>query len=458
MKAINYYLLVPSFVALCLFILEGACFRLIENYAEKRLEFAWGKPGLGNFHSLLSKLPLDHFVDPPGVEDTTDQVERAVMENQFTNSVMSFGRPLRDRLLETMEKTINPLKDYEIRDFGSVRGVVVPGLVRTATREEVNKKLARRVGDSMEFAKGLVLRVYHTNHNQGVNKEFDRLEYMFKFFLREGLACVVLPASSASELLQKVRDFKKQNPLISENIFVWGDETCGDFILEVCKEDPSVFKCILVNQPAVNLPPPRIRGMPWILVGKSADVSPEDKNLGNLFKWIVRGRDADYLYPSRLGGLLKLHDPNNLMEFDLFAVAYVLKCLDYISAVPVNWPEPKPLQDEIISAAADSSKTNFVNANDDGIDLFLMEEKIRILQENESLSLATFDCEIIRGYREIHSSDINLKMVTNRDLVLKLGMRFEEMGDDVLRRIGDKDPLFFRFYQSLKEVEDNPLN
>ena len=178
MKAINYYLLVPSFVALCLFILEGACFRLIENYAEKRLEFAWGKPGLGNFHSLLSKLPLDHFVDPPGVEDTTDQVERAVMENQFTNSVMSFGRPLRDRLLETMEKTINPLKDYEIRDYGSVRGVVVPGLVRTATREEVNKKLARRVGDSMEFAKGLVLRVYHTNHNQGVNKEFDRLEYL----------------------------------------------------------------------------------------------------------------------------------------------------------------------------------------------------------------------------------------------------------------------------------------
>ena len=99
-----------------------------------------------------------------------------------------------------------------------------------------------------------------------------------------------------------------------------------------------------------------------------------------------------------------------------------------------------------------------MNANDDGIDLFLMEEKIRILQENESLSLATFDCEIIRGYREIHSSDINLKMVTNRDLVLKLGMRFEEMGDDVLRRIGDKDPLFLRFYQSLKEVEDNPLN
>ncbi|MBP52569.1 MAG: hypothetical protein CMI27_05435 [Opitutae bacterium] len=456
MKAISSYLLVPTLVLFCLFVLEGACFRLIEGYANKRLEFAWGKPGNGQFHNLLRRLPLVHFADPPGTQEVSELSDRANLEDQFSRSMMSFGRPLRDRLKEEMEETNDPLVNFEIRDFGPVRGVVLPGLKKIANREDVIEERARRVGDSMEYAKGLVVRVFNKDENQEINQEFDRMEFMFKFFLKEGLACVVMPASSAAELLQKTREFRKQNPMIAENIFVWGEKESAELIMEVCVEEPTNFKCLLINEPTGNLAPPSIRGMPWILVGKATAFSPDDKSMANLFKWIVRGRDADFLYPSRLGGLLKLYDPRVISEYDLFAVAYVLKCLDYITLASDKWPEPKPMEEKQSSINQDEVVNQY--RNKEGIDLFLVQEKILSLKDEEPISFATFDCEIIRGYREMHSNDLNLKMVTNRDLVLKLGMSFEEMGSEVLRRIGDKDPLFLRFYRSLKEVEDYPLN
>ena len=93
--------------------------------------------------------------------------------------------------------------------------------------------------------------------------------------------------------------------------------------------------------------------------------------------------------------------------------------------------------------------------------LFEVEEELQKIQTLEELTpniLATFDCEIVRGYRQLHAGDPNLKKVTNRDLVLKLGLGFENMGGDVLEKIGEQDPLFLRFYKSLKEVQDSPLH
>ena len=71
-----------------------------------------------------------------------------------------------------------------------------------------------------------------------------------------------------------------------------------------------------------------------------------------------------------------------------------------------------------------------------------------------------FDCEIVRGYRELHANDPELFLISNRDLVLKLGLGFEEMGSGVLDKVGERDPLFIRFYQSLRMVQsmDSPLN
>jgi hypothetical protein len=36
--------------------------------------------------------------------------------------------------------------------------------------------------------------------------------------------------------------------------------------------------------------------------------------------------------------------------------------------------------------------------------------------------------------------------------VLQIGSSFEEMGVNVLEKIADQDPMFYRFYLSLKEI------
>ena len=49
-----------------------------------------------------------------------------------------------------------------------------------------------------------------------------------------------------------------------------------------------------------------------------------------------------------------------------------------------------------------------------------------------------FDCDIVRGYREIHANDPELSLISNRDLVLKLGLGFEKMGEGVLDKVGER--------------------
>ena len=58
-------LLVFIFGIVVLYVLEGACFRLVEKYADNRLKIAWGDPGTGTFHSILKHLPIDHFKNRP---------------------------------------------------------------------------------------------------------------------------------------------------------------------------------------------------------------------------------------------------------------------------------------------------------------------------------------------------------------------------------------------------------
>ncbi|HAU59495.1 MAG TPA: hypothetical protein DCW45_03915, partial [Opitutae bacterium] len=185
----------------CLFILEGACFRLVEDYAQKRLEFAWGKPGQGHFHPLLKKLPLDHFNAPPKSSEVS--ALRVQLEDKYASKIMSFGRPTRDRLRQRVEMAVDPLDNFEIKDIGDVESIVLPGLQKAATLEEVNRKLARRIADPLEFAKGLVIRVLPHEEKHLIAQEFNRLASSFRFLLERGFACAVMPVSSYLDLLDK---------------------------------------------------------------------------------------------------------------------------------------------------------------------------------------------------------------------------------------------------------------
>ena len=443
---------------LCLFILEGACFRLVENYAQKRLEFAWGKPGLGHFHPLLKKLPLDHFKSPPKSSEVS--ALRVQLEDKYASKIMSFCRPTRDRLREQLELAIDPLDNFEIKDIGKVESIVLPGLQKPATLEDVNRKLARRIADPLEFAQGLVIRVLPHEEKHLIAQEFNRLASSFKFLLERGFACTVMPASSYLDLLDKTRNLKKENPMIAQNLYLWGDEMGADLILQVTKENASIFKAIIINRPSLVVSPPQVKGIPWVLMGISPDVDHDSVKLANLLLWVDRGRDADRLYPSRLGGLMKFIGKKN-ENFESFAVAYLLQVLEFAEQVGKDWPEPKPLLNSIAVDEGLSAQEEKPSKLSKTFDLLTVEQKIQKLQQDEEhtpVLMATFDCEIVRGYRELHRNDINLRKVSNRDLVLKLGMGFEEMGQEVLQKIGDKDPLFLRFYRSLKEVQETPLN
>ena len=71
---------------------------------------------------------------------------------------MSFTRPMRDNYKNYIINKKDTLNNYEIRDYGEIRGLVLPGLKRAASLEDVQSKKARRVGDKMEFARGFFLK------------------------------------------------------------------------------------------------------------------------------------------------------------------------------------------------------------------------------------------------------------------------------------------------------------
>ena len=125
---------------------------------------------------------------------------------------MSFGRPIRDRLKEQVETDINPLEDFEIKDLNGVESVLLPGLQKPATLNDVRRKLARRIDDPLEFAKGLVIRVVQTDENHILQDEFNRLTSVFKLLLENGFACTVMPSTSGSQLLGKSKRLRSGKP------------------------------------------------------------------------------------------------------------------------------------------------------------------------------------------------------------------------------------------------------
>ena len=127
-KLIKFFL---SFLLalLLLVVFEGACFRLVEKYAELRHRVAWGVPGEGSYHPILKVFPLGHFSEPPSLTLVPGQSasEMVSKESAYAESVMSFARPLRDRYEDYSENEFEPLANFEIRDFGPITGIVLPG-------------------------------------------------------------------------------------------------------------------------------------------------------------------------------------------------------------------------------------------------------------------------------------------------------------------------------------------
>ena len=79
--------------------------------------------------------------------------------------------------------------NFEIRNFGELQEVVLPGLKILASVSDVKNQKARRVGDPLEYAKAMFIRIVEDGETYSQRQSFADLERSFGFLLERGFAC-----------------------------------------------------------------------------------------------------------------------------------------------------------------------------------------------------------------------------------------------------------------------------
>lgn len=433
-----------------LLILEGACFRLVENYASKRLSWSWGNYSQGSFHPLLSKLPLDHFTPPPmGGQGEGSVLEQYTQENTYSSKVMSFSLPLRDRYFEYLLNAVDPLRKYHIRDLQSLRGVITPGLKRAAMLEDVRGGQAKRKGDLLEYAEGFFMVVTHAENNSDYEKQFAQLENSFAFLSGNGFACALVTSNSLEDLMGKTSFLKANYPLLAENLIVYGKEEQASLVMEACFARPSFYRAILVENPTRAVPFPTEIDRTWFLaIQNSAQVEKVSTTKACL-QWAKKARQSDFLYPSRLGGLLRISKETESLPVPSFAIAYALKCKSYFQVANMLYPSSKNPVSETNEEVLGKGETKTLNYPN-----FIFDNEAVKIEDSSSrdLEIANFECEMVYEYRRIHEGDPEVSKLSNRELVLRIGNSFQSMGKGVMEKIAEKDPVFMRYYLTLREL------
>jgi hypothetical protein len=429
-----------------LYILEGACFRFVEDYAFKRLRWAWGNYLQGSTHPILRKFPLDHFAEPPSLEKKGNIYQECV----YSSRVMSFSLPQRDRYLEFIHSENDPLKSFDIRDLQSLRGVITPGLTRPAMHEDVRDGLARRTGDPLEYAEGFFIFVTSVSSNSDYEYQFAQWEKTFAFLLNEGMACLLLATNSLEDLMGKISFLKADYPLLSENLVVFGRGEQASLVMEACHARPSFYRGIIVENPTRTVPCPREISQNWFLAHLDEASIKEKLLINSIMDWSRKARESEFLYPSRLGGLIRQEVQKEASPLPSFAISYALMCKEYFSIArmlfagspPANEIMPMLLQQHASVEPKIDAPQN------------LKDDPYRKLEEPKASSgeIASFNCEMVNEYRRIHADDPGVSNLSNRELILQIGQSFESMGEQVMEQIKLKDPLFLRYYFSLKEL------
>jgi hypothetical protein len=232
---------------------------------------------------------------------------------------------------------------------------------------------------------------------------------------------------------------------------------------------PDLWKAIMLIDPDELVSPPKEISLPWTYIVIVEERRVREEGLDSLFDWIKSAREKENLYSSRLSGLLRIGQSFQVdKKIPSYFASYVIYCTKFFDEMHEKSTEMeilsqfrKPSEIEKVEISSIVPVESEVSRTPD-FDLYKIENKISVIEKTEEVRSITtnpnFDCEIVRGYRELNANDAQLKLVSNRDLILKLGLGFEEMGNDVLDQIRKKDPLFHRYYMSLRAIEDSPLN
>ena len=430
---------------LTLYIIQGACFRLIEPYAKARLTLAWGNENSLRVNSFLSKLPLDHFTAPPEPDDFVDSWLGFQAENEYANKVMSFARPMCDRIYQFVDQKENPLRKYDIDSLGMVQEVVKPGLRRPANSSDVRLGLARREGMPVEYSEGLFVNIFKKSSRDDYELEFARSENSFAFLLQEGIACCLLEVESDSELIAKLSYLQKQQTNFATKLYLFAEGEGANMLSVALTSNEFRPSCIILQNPVQKITTSELNSA-WFL-GISHQLKTNQSVLSSMIEQARMARESHYIYRSKLAGLLYFDTRNDLSPLNTFAMAYLMTCHDFNKGLRSLGGESENVNDvtmvnrtEFNATFSDASgETNSVSG----------EENPRAINDNN------FDCEVVREYRQLHADNPEITDISNRDIVLTLGAGFEEMGEGVLLQMADRDPLFYRFYLSLREIQGN---
>ena len=161
---------------------------------------------------------------------------------------------------------------------------------------------------------------------------------------------------------------------------------------------------------------------------------------------IVRAnRNHPNVYKSRLSGLLfKESKVEKFLSSDL--MCFLLTCLNISEEIKDLTLEGAPDKEWLdLNSSERADLLSFSQVDESELETALQDNAI-------SQDEPTFDCDVIREYRLLNADDSQIANLSNRELVLTLGLSFENLGDEVLEQIAEKDPLFYRFYLSLKEI------
>ncbi len=406
-----------------LYIIEAASYRLVESYAKFRLNLSWGDYLDSKINPYLRKLPLDHFSEPISSVDRQTSSEALDRELNYSRKILSYLRPLRDRVANYFHNQSAPLASYDIRDLGLIRSAVLPGLHRPATMHDVNLGFARRIGDKIEFSDCLFIYLTDQKKGQEFKTLFGSLEKSFGFLAGEGFASVVMPASSKEAFLAQINYLQTNYPKFANNIIVYGEANLASWVLHVSQQAPGIFKACILQDPAGDIPPLTVDGTQWFLALVDSDYELKEA----LYDWVIRSRSAEYFYPSRLGGLIYKKPKEQQQALSSLVLSYALQCKDYIKEAGHHWVRNSSSLEPAIDQGSQGKEQNSTQLDD-----------------------SMYLCNAIREYRLLHKNDPSIMTLTNKELIIKIGESMEALGPYAFEKLSSEDPEFVILYQSLK--------
>ncbi len=454
-----------SLWVLVIILFEGVCFRFAEDYANFRLQLAWGDLNSSSSQSL--SLPLDHFTKKPKGDLSLQNLQSRILEeNEYSKSILSFGRPVRDHFLTFKQNAVNPLEKFDYRNLENnesyVGDVIFPGLKRVATESDVGNNFARRRGDTLEYARAILVYLHDTENGLSKN-ETKNLETTFSFLLERGIACVSIPFSSAKELERQILFLKSDYPLISKTVMVCGRKKSANHIMKILEKNDDLISLAILQDPSENNLLNSSRQSTWIF-GLLTGPTIVDVSKGATFqmlKMVESARISNYLYQSKIGGVLRVVDPDDEDIIPAVTLPHILKCVEFYGALKIQKEKVLKLSVLVNDLNETELKTLSVLSNPESFLETELDKNVSktTLFQNSFIETpiqtmnAEFDCEIVRLYRQEHKDDPELSTLSNRQIVLELGKKIEKMGDQYMDDFKSTDPKFYEFYQTLKLEE-----